>query len=248
MSNIIELKEYVGVGSLIISIFLIIGKKYLINFRRFIAKFYKSATDANKIADGYIDKELNTLDKDFISMLKHHNLSGNIIKLISEQIPYAYLTSSKGKAQSAFALCSILLMESYKEQLHAQFDKLIPNLILDKQTAELEIIGQLRLVNVLAYDKMYKVGIPAEVIVIFFMWYNKSSDVLFKALNDNLQMSKTLKDILKCTIHTCNYYTYALSSLIHEKMNTFNGEITKYLTDEVYSKIDFGGYKIVKNS
>ena len=248
MNSVIDLKDYIGVGSLILSLFILLGKKYLISLRRFIFKSYKSTTDANKIADVYINNELNKIDKDFVSMLRHHNLAGNIIKLINEDIPYAYVTSSKGKAQSAFALCSILLMESYKEQLHAQFDKLIPNLILDKQTAELEIIGQLRLVNVLAYDKMYKVGIPAEVIVIFFMWYNKSSDVLFKALNDNLQMSKTLKDILKCTIHTCNYYTYALSSLIHEKMNTFNGEITKYLTDEVYSKIDFGGYKIVKNS
>lgn len=247
MSNIIELKEYVGIGSLIISIFLIIGKKYLINFRRFISKFYKSATDANKIADGYIDKELNTLDKDFISMLKHHNLSGNIIKLISEQIPYAYLTSSKGKAQSAFALCSIILMETYGEQLETQFNKLIPNLKLDKQTAELEIMGQLRLTNTIAYEKMEKIGIPPEVIVIFFVWYNKASDTLFYALNDNLQMSKSLKDILKCTIHTCNYYTYALNSMIQEKMNIFNGEITKYLTDDVYSKIEFGRYKIVKN-
>lgn len=211
-----------------------------------IKKAYTDITSSTKLIDSLVEKELNKLDDQFIESLNHHPLIDNVKDLINNKIPLIFIESKKGKAQSVFAYCTIILMKCYLEAFLQQVMRLRKAKKITKEIAINEILTILGEVLQKASDEMVNLGIPIEVVVIYSNWYEKSSSSLIRSIKDSLMMCITSKDVIRNTVCCSNNFVYDVNILTESLIDKFNGEVSKYLFEDVYLKIDFKNFKHLK--
>lgn len=241
----INLEHIITGSGFITTVFVLFKNKQILSIFRKLKKKLGLLQTVSNIVDETVKNELNTISNEDISMLKKHALIDNITSLINLKIPNIYLHSKKQKPQTLFALCSIILMQCYLESYIEQFTRLDNNRVANKQIAELEVLQQLKLVIIKSIENMEKEHIPPLVISIFFEWYTIEVNQLYSTLYDNLQIAKTYKDTLTCTLYTCNYFVYSMEDMFRNKIDKFNGDVSQYLTDEIYNKISLDKYRFI---